>query len=141
MNTTRTTKPKSSHVRDQVRDAMETTAERSREVSETIGAAANEATVVMQNSFSTMLYGMQEYNSKVVEFARVNTKSYFEFVQRLSLLRSPSEFVEISNDYARHQLATLNEQAKELAGLAQKVAASTTEPLKTGFAKVPLSPV
>ena len=141
MNTTTTTKPKSSNVRDQVRDAMETTAERSREVSETIGAAANEATVVMQNSFSTMLYGMQEYNSKVVEFAQANTKSHVEFVQRLAGVKSPSEFVVISNDYARHQLTMLTEQAKELAALAQKVAASTTEPLKTGFAKVPLSPV
>ncbi len=135
-----TTKPKSGHVRDQVRDTMETTTERSREVFETIGGAANEATQLMQNSFSTALKGMQEYNSKVVEFTRVNTKSYVEFVQRLSLVRSPSEFVEISNDHARHQLAILTEQAKELATLAQKITASATEPLKTGFAKATLAP-
>ena len=141
MNTTTSTKPKSSDVRDQVRDTMETIAERSKEMPETIGAAANEATVVMQNSFSTMLYGMQEYNGKVVEFAQANTKSHVEFVRRLAGVKSPSEFVEISNDYARHQLTTLTEQAKELAALAQKVATSTTEPLKTGFSKVPLSPV
>ena len=139
MNTT--TKSKSSHVSDQLRDTMETIAERSKEMPETIGAAANESTVAMQNSFSTMLYGMQEYNSKVVEFAQANTKSQVEFFQRLAGVKSPAEFVAISNDYAGHQLATLTEQTKDLAALAQKVAASTTEPLKTGFAKVPLSPV
>jgi phasin len=139
MNTT--TKSKSSHVGDQLRDTMETIAERSKEMPETIGAAANEATVSMQNSFSTMLYGMQEYNSKVVEFAQANTKSQVEFVQRLAGVKSPAEFVVISNDYAHHQLTTLTEQTQELAALAQKVAASTTEPLKTRFAKVPFSPV
>ena len=80
MNTTTTTKPKSSDVRNQVRDTMETIAERSKEMPETIGATANEATVAMQNSLSTMLYGMQEYNSKVVEFAQANTKSQVEFL-------------------------------------------------------------
>ena len=137
---TTTTKPKSSHVKGQVRDTIETTAERSRDVLETIGGAATEATEVMQNSFSTALKGMQEYNNKVVEFSRANTKSYVEFLQRLSLVRSPSEFVEISNDHARQQLATLTEQAKELAALAQKVTTSTTEPLKAGLAKATLAP-
>ncbi len=127
-----TTKRSSSHVRDQVRDT-ESTAEH-------FGAAANEANVVMQN-ISTVLYGMQEYNSKVIEFAQANTKSHVEYVQRLAGVKSPSEFVVISNDYARNQLTTLSEQVKELAALAQKVAASTTEPLKAGFAKAPLAPV
>jgi phasin len=138
MNTT--TKSKSSQVREQLRDSMETTAERSREAFETISSAANEATEVMQNSLSTAFKGMQEYNSKVVEFTQANTKSYVEFVQRLAGVKSPSEFVEISNDHARHQLTTLTEQAKELAALAQKVATSTTEPFKSGLAKAPLAP-
>ena len=84
---------------------------------------------------------MQEYNSKVlVEFTRANTTSYVEFVQRLAGVKSPLEFVEISNDHARYQLTTLTEQAGELALLAQKVTASATEPLKSGFAKATLTP-
>jgi len=134
------TKPKTVHVGQQHRDAMETGVERSKEAFETIGTATNEAAHVMQNCYSTALKGMQDYNSRVVEFTQANTKSYVEFVQRLAGVKSPSEFFEVSNDHARSQLTTLTEQAKQLAALAQQVTLSTAEPLKTGLAKAPLAP-
>ncbi len=133
MNTT--AKPKSANVTQQFRDATETTAERSKEVFETIGAATTEAADVMKNCCSTALKGMQDYNSKLIEFSQANTKSYVEFVQKLAGVKSPSEFVEIATDHGRSQLETVAEQAKQLAELAQKVTLATAEPLKTGFAK------
>jgi phasin len=110
-------------------------AERSREVFETIGAAATEATSAMQNFCSTSLKGMQNFNSKVVEFSQDNTKSCVEFVQKLAGVKSPSEFIQVSSDYTEHQLKTLAEQTKQLTALAQQVTLATAEPLKTGFAK------
>ena len=89
----------------------------------------------MTNCCSTALKGMQDYNSKVVEFTQANTKSYVEFVQKLAGVKSPSEFFEVSTDHGRYQLETVAEQAKQLAELAQKVTLATAEPLKTGFAK------
>ena len=59
-----------------------------------------------------------------------------EFVQRLAGVKSPLDFVEIFNDHSRRLLATLAEQAKELAALVQEIAGSAAEPLKTGFEKV-----
>ena len=138
MNTT--TKSKSVHVAQQHRDTMEKAAESSREAFESIGAATNEAANVMKTCYSTALKGMQDYNSKVVEFTQANTKSYIEFVQRLAGVKSPSEFIELSNDHARTQLMTMTEQAKQLAALAQQITLFTTEPLKTGFAKATLAP-
>ena len=129
MNTT--AKPKSANVTQQFRDATDTNAERSKEVFETIGAATTEAAEVMTTCCSTALKGMQDYNSKVLEFASANTASYVEFVKKLASVKSPSEFVEVSTEHGRYQLETVAEQAKQLAELAQKV----TEPLKTGFAK------
>ena len=126
MNTT--AKPKSANVTQQFRDATDTSAERSKEVFETIGAEAAE---VMTTCCSTALKGMQDYNSKVLEFARANTASYVEFVQKLASVKSPSEFIVVSTEHGRYQLETVAEQAKQLAELTQKV----TEPLKTGFAK------
>ena len=136
MNTT--AKPKSADVMQQLRDVTDTGAERSKEVFETIGAATTEAADVMKNCCSTALKGMQDYNSKVVEFTQANTKSYVEFVQKLAGVKSPSEFMEISTNHGRYQLGTLAEQAKQLAELAQKVTLATAEPLKTGLASVPL---
>ena len=126
-----TAKPKSGTLTEQFRDATDTSAQRSKEGFETIGAATTEAAEVMTTCCSTALKGMQDYNSKVLEFARANTASYVEFVQTLASVKSPSEFIVVSTEHGRYQLETLAEQAKQLAELTQKVA----EPLKTGFAK------
>lgn len=119
----------------QLRGMTEKGVERSREAFETIGAATTEAAEVMKNCCSTALKGMQDYNSKVVEFTQANTKSYVEFVQKLASVKSPSEFLEVSTEHGRYQLETVAEQAKQLADLAQKVTLATAEPLKTGIAK------
>jgi phasin len=133
MNTT--AKPKSANVTQPLRDVTGTSSERSKEVFETIGAATTEAADVMKNCCSTALKGMQDYNSKLIEFSQANAKSYVEFVQKLAAVKSPSEFVEVSTDHGRYQLETMGDQAKQLAELAQKVTLATAEPLKTGFAK------
>ncbi len=129
MNTT--TKPKSADVTQQFREVADTSAKRSKEVFETMGAATTEAAEVMTASWPAALKGMQDYNSKVLEFARANTESYFEFVQRLASVKSPPEFIAVSNEHWRHQFETVAEQAKQLSALAQKVA----EPFKSSFAK------
>ena len=134
MNTT--AKPKSANVMQQFREVTDTGTERSKEMFETIGAATTEAADVMKNCCSTALKGMQDYNSKLIEFSQANIKSYVEFVQKLAGVKSPSEFLEVSTDHRRHQLETAAEQAKQLADIAQKVALAAAEPLKTGFAKV-----
>ena len=68
----------------------------------------------------------------VIEFAQTNTKAALDFVQKLSGVKSPSEFIELSTDQSRKQFETLTEQTKELAALAQKVTLAAAEPLKTG---------
>jgi phasin len=98
-------------------------------------AAATEATALIKNSFSTAVKGAQDYNTKVIEFAQTNTKAALDFVQKLSGVKSPSEFIELSTDQSRQQFETLTAQTKELAALAQKVTLATVEPLKTGVTK------
>jgi len=133
MNTT--SNPKSANVTQQLRDVTDTGIERSKQVFETIGTATTEAAEVMKNCCSTALKGVQDYNSKVIEFSQVNTKSYIAFVQKLASVKSPSELFEVSTDHTRHQLETMGEQAKQLTELAQKVTLATAEPLKRSFAK------
>ena len=99
---------------------------------ERMSAATAEATAQIKDSYSTAVKGAQEYNAKLFEFAQNNTKAAIEFVQKLSGVKSPSDFIELSTDHSRKQFETLTEQTKELAALAQKVTLATTEPLKTG---------
>ena len=79
-----------------------------------------------KTAFPRQLRGIQEYNSKVVEFAQANTQSHIEFVQRLAGVKSPFDCVEIFQDHSRQQLETLTEQAKELAKLGEEIAGSAS---------------
>src|SRR5215218_3092979 len=76
MNTS--TKPKSSNTdaAQQVREMTETGAQQSKEVFEKISMATSEAAQVMTNCCSAALKGMQDYNSKLIEFTQVNAKSH-----------------------------------------------------------------
>ena len=106
-----------------------------KEAFEKMSAATAEATALIKNCYSTAVKGAQEYNTKVIEFANANTEAAFAFAHKLSGVKSPTEFIELSTDHSRKQFETLTEQTKELAALAQNVTLAAAEPLKTGVTK------
>ena len=106
-----------------------------KETYEKISAATTDAVDLIKNSYSTAFKGAQEYNNKLIEFAHANTYAAFDFFQKVSGVRSPSEFVELSTGHIREQIETLTEQTNQLATLAQQVTRATAEPIKTGVAK------
>lgn len=120
---------------EQFREMAEKGAAQSKEAFEKMSAASGEAADVMKNCYSTVLKGAQDYSNKVIEFTQANTKTAMDFAQRMSGVKSPSEFIELSTELAQQQLTTLTEQTKQLAALAQQVTLATAEPLKTGFTK------
>ena len=140
-STTKTTTAKpTSYPKSDAPQAFRATAENGsaqvKESFEKMSAATAEATAQIKHSYSTAVKGAQDYNAKLFEFAQNNTKAAIEFVQKLSGVKSPSDFIELSTDHSRKQFETLTEQTKELAALAQKVTLATVEPLKTGVTKV-----
>ena len=120
-------------VPEQLREIAEKGAAQSKEAFEKMSAASGHAADAMQHCYSAAVKGVQEYNNKVIEFTHANTKTAFDFAQRMSGVKSPSEFVELSNELAKQQLTTLTEQTKQLAALAQQVTLATAEPLKTSL--------
>ena len=117
------------------RATAENGATQARQGFEKMQAATADAAALMKSSYSTAIQGAQDYQAKVIEFASSNTQAAFEFAQKLSSVKSPSEFFELSTNHSRGQFETLTEQAKELATLAQKVTMATVEPIKTGATK------
>jgi phasin len=97
---------------------------------EKMKTAAEEANGLMEGTYATASKGITEYNSKVIETARLNTNSAFDFVSQLMGAKTFSDFVELSTAHARKQFETLTAQSKELASLAQKVTTETAEPVK-----------
>ena len=117
------------------REMAEKSSAEAKQTYEKMSAATTEAGDLIKNSYSTAIKGVQDYNNKFIEFAHANTNAAFDFVQKLSSVKSPAEFVELSTEHARKQFETLTEQTKQLAAIAQKVTLATAEPLKTGVAK------
>jgi phasin len=102
---------------------------------EKMKAAAEEATDVLETTYSTATKGASDYGLKVIEVARTNTNAAFDFAGEVMAAKTLSEVVELTSAHARKQFETLSEQSKELSALAQKVATETAEPMKTGLNK------
>jgi hypothetical protein len=62
---------------------------------EKMNTATTEAADLIRNSYSTAVKGMQDYNNKIIEFARANSNAAFDFVQKMSGVNSSSVFVEL----------------------------------------------
>jgi phasin len=102
---------------------------------EKMKAAAEEATDVLETTYSTATKGASDYGLKVIEVARTNTNAAFDFAGEIMAAKTLSEVVELTSAHARKQFEALTAQSKELNSLAQKVATETAEPIKSGMNK------
>jgi phasin len=103
-------------------------------MTEPIGTA-KQATKQFENTYSTAVDGIREYSLKVLEIARTNADTAFDYAKQIVSVKSPSEMIELSTAHARKQIETLTAQTKELTTLGQKVAAASGEPLTSGSRK------
>jgi phasin len=118
------------------REIAEKSVSQAKENYEKLKSAAEKATDVLEDTYATATKGVSDYGLKVIEAARVNTNSAFDFASQLMTVKSFSEVVELSTAHSRKQFETLTAQSKELAAIAQKVATDTAEPVKESFGKV-----
>ena len=98
-------------------------------------AATEEATDLLKGTYKTAAKGATDYNLKVMEIARTNTNSAFDYAYKLMGVKSPSEFIELSTAHAHKQFEAMTAQTKELTELAQKATTEIVEPIKAGITK------
>src|SRR5262249_16109466 len=99
---------------------------------EKMKAATEEATDLLEDSYTTAAKGASDYGLKLIEVARANTNAAFDFPTELITLKAFAEVGGLSPAPARKQFDALPAQTKELTALAQKVATESTEPIKAG---------
>jgi len=92
--------------------------------------ATEEATELFETSYATASKGATDCGLKMIEAARANANSMFDYACELMTVKSLSEAVELSTAHARKQFDALSAQTKELAAAAQKAATETAEPIK-----------
>jgi len=101
---------------------------------EKMKAATEEATDMLEDSYSSASKGAATYGLKVLEISRANMNAYFDFASEMMAVKSASEMVELSTAHARKQFDAMTAQGRELTALAQKVAGESAEPIKSGMA-------
>ena len=127
--------PKTSDAPQVLRDVAEKGTTRARDNFEKMSAAAGDVTNQMKNTYATSFKGAQDYSAKVLVFAHLNINATFEHARKLSSVKSPAEFFALSNDHMRQQFEAFSRQAQELAAIAQKMTAATTESIEAGVPK------
>ena len=98
-------------------------------------AASEEAADLLQNTYETVAKGATDYNLKLIEIVRTNTRAAFDYAHELLGVKSPSEFIELSTAQMRKQFDIASAQNNELCALAQEVATEASKPIKTGMSK------
>jgi phasin len=97
---------------------------------EKVKSVAEQATDVLEDTYTTASKGCASYGLKLIEVTRANSDATFDLMSELMTAKSYSELVELSSAYLRKQFDALIAQAKELSEHAQKVATETAEPIK-----------
>ena len=97
--------------------------------------AAENQNSTIEAVFTTANKGASAYSAKLMEFMKANTTAHLDFTQQLFGTKSPTDAFQLWTGHAKTQLETFQAQAKELAELAQKIAAETAEPIKANAAK------
>lgn len=89
----------------------------------------------LEAAYTSASKGAHDYTAKLIDIAKLNTESAFDFAQSLIGVKSLPEAFELMNAHARKQYEALTSQSKELTAFAQKVASETVEPIKASAAK------
>lgn len=118
-----------------VREIAEKSLATLRENYDKLKASADQVNATLEDTCTTASKGVAEYNSKVLEALQSNVNSTFDYFNSLLQAKTLAEAVELSTSHARKQFETVTGQAKDLTALAQKVAAESSEPIKSSVEK------
>jgi phasin len=117
------------------REMAEKSVEQTRDAYAKARVASEEAADVLQNTYEAAAKRAANYNRKLIEITRANTRAAFDYVHELLGVKSPSEFIELSTAQIRKQFEIVSEQNKELCALAQEMATEAAGTIKTSVSK------
>lgn len=115
---------------EDVRKFAEKGVTQTREAFEKLNATAKDAAGSFDASAAIVLKGLSEFNAKALEAVQANTALTFDFLAELAAVKGANEIIPLQSAYAEKQFKALNEQAKDLSALAQKIAKESIEPIK-----------
>jgi phasin len=115
-----------------MRKFAEQSVEQARQAFDRFIAAAHEAVAEFEGRAQTARSGAMDVGGRAMSFAERNMAASFEFAQKLVKAKDVEEVIRLQTEYVKAQVQTLNEQTRELADAAARLAkdaASTNKPL------------
>ena len=111
-----------------MRDLAEKSVDQARRAFDGFMTAAQKAAGQADTSAASLTTNAKSLGSKAMGFAESNVRSAFDLAQKLVRAKDLQEVLTLQSDYAKSQMTTIQEQAKELGSLMQgavQTAAST----------------
>src|SRR5262245_19115920 len=118
-------------VPESVRALAEKTVNQSREAYERGKDALEEAIDALERAFDAAGQGATAVNRKPIDLGQRNLNSVFDLAKSLAGAKNLAEIVELQSAFIRKQFDVFASQANEIRALSTKIAADTTEPIKT----------
>jgi len=112
------------------RQIAERSIDQSREAYGRMRDAAQETVELMEASATRATDTATEINLKTVDFVEANVDAGFELMRKLLKTRDAAEAVELQVAFARQQVETFGNQAKELGAVATRAVQEASEPFK-----------
>jgi phasin len=117
------------------REMAEKGVEQTRDAYAKAKVASEEAADLLENTYEAAAKRAADYNRKLIEITRTNTRAAFDYAHELLGVKSPSEFIELSTAQMRKQFDIASAQNKELCELAQEIATEAADTIKTNVSK------
>jgi phasin len=107
-----------------MRAFAEKSMEQAKKAFDTFISTAQQAVSTAEGHAAKARAGAKDVADLSMKFAEKNMNSSFEFAQKLVRAKDAQEAMQLQSEYMKAQMATLQEQAKELAAATQKAATS-----------------
>src|SRR5580700_247432 len=92
------------------REMAEKGVEQTRDTYAKAKVASEEAADLLENTYEAAAKRATDYNRKLIEITRTNTRAAFEYIHELLGAKSPSEFLELSTAQMRKQFEIVSAQ-------------------------------
>lgn len=103
----------------EMRDLAEKSVDQVRKAFENVVAATHKAATQVDTTTASVQSNAKEISSKAFSFAEHNMRNAFDLAQRLVRAKDLQEVLALQSDFAKTQMATLQEQAKEFGAIVQ----------------------
>ena len=114
--------PKPYEIPAEMREMAERSVEQARKAFEGFVGAAQKAADTFSGATSVVPSGLLDINKKTMGFAEANIRAAFDHAQKLVKAKDIQEVMQLQSDYVKTQIATLQEQAKEIGTIMQSAA-------------------